>query len=59
MSLAFCESNTQTISLKHNQFNTYQEESNPDNSNQDHSIRKRARIFEPRSLSQQELPNHK
>lgn len=56
LSLAFCSSNAQTISLKQEgeQFNTYQEESNP---NQDQSIRKRARIFEPRP-SQVDLGQH-
>jgi hypothetical protein len=60
LSLAFCESNTQNLSLKHAQFNTYQEEQA--NANNDQSIRKRAkypsrsyRIFEPRS-SQEPLP---
>jgi len=58
MSLAFGSSNAQTLSLKQEpQYNTYQEDSNQNN---DHSIRKRAKIFEPRpSSGLVELPNHK
>jgi hypothetical protein len=60
LSLAFASSsNTQTLSLKqdhHEQFNTYQEESGPNN---DHSVRKRAKIFEPRPSSQVELVQHR
>lgn len=62
LSLAFCSSNGQTLSLGQNneQFNTYQEDSrSQQQQNQDNSIRKRAKIFEPRPSSQAELLQHR
>lgn len=61
LSLAFCSSNGQTISLgrDNEQFNTYQEDSRSQQHNHDNSIRKRAKIFEPRPSSQAELVKHR